>query len=226
MEVMRATFKALAEGRAILPLRPVMWLPEKARRARHDARLPGHRTRWASRSSVTSPAITAPTTTRTGAGPALRNRARAPAGADGRQRDHRHPHRGRQRRGNSGAGARRRARPGDPGHGHAGADAPGGHASGARSIRRVRVWSRNADNVREFAERETRTARHHGRSHAPTAQAAVAGADLICTTTWRHRAGADGRVDRAGRARQRRRVERGVRPRVGHRGHSQVAHVR
>jgi ornithine cyclodeaminase/alanine dehydrogenase-like protein (mu-crystallin family) len=52
----------------------------------------------------------------------------------------------------------------------------------ARPIRRVRVWSRNPDHARQFAERESR---RHGIAiePLPTAQAAVAGADLICTIT-------------------------------------------
>ncbi len=52
----------------------------------------------------------------------------------------------------------------------------------ARKIRRVRVWSRNADHTRQFAERESR---RHGIMVEPmaTAQAAVVEADMICTTT-------------------------------------------
>jgi ornithine cyclodeaminase/alanine dehydrogenase-like protein (mu-crystallin family) len=51
-----------------------------------------------------------------------------------------------------------------------------------RPLRRVRVWSRNLDHARQFAERE---ARRHGLQIEPveTAQAAVTGADIICTTT-------------------------------------------
>lgn len=52
----------------------------------------------------------------------------------------------------------------------------------ARPLRRVRVWSRHAENVRAFAERESL---RHGIVVVPveTAQAAVEGADIICTTT-------------------------------------------
>jgi ornithine cyclodeaminase len=51
-----------------------------------------------------------------------------------------------------------------------------------RRLRRVRVWSRDAANARAFAERESR--RHGLRVEAsPSAREAVAGADLICTTT-------------------------------------------
>jgi alanine dehydrogenase len=51
-----------------------------------------------------------------------------------------------------------------------------------RSIRRVRVWSRSSDNARRFAERASA---RHGVEVEPcdTAEAAVTGADLICTTT-------------------------------------------
>lgn len=52
----------------------------------------------------------------------------------------------------------------------------------ARAIRRVRVWSRNPDHARHFAEQ---AAQRHGVKVEPmaTAQAAVTGADIICTTT-------------------------------------------
>lgn len=51
-----------------------------------------------------------------------------------------------------------------------------------RTLRRARVWSRNATNAQRFAERE---GARHGLTIevAPTAQAAVEGANLICTTT-------------------------------------------
>jgi len=51
-----------------------------------------------------------------------------------------------------------------------------------RSLRRVRVWSRNAGNARAFAERESV---RHGVLVEPvaSARAAVEGADLVCTTT-------------------------------------------
>jgi ornithine cyclodeaminase len=52
----------------------------------------------------------------------------------------------------------------------------------ARDLKRVRVWSRNEDNARRFAERESE---RHGLTVEvmPMAQAAVEGADIICTTT-------------------------------------------
>lgn len=52
----------------------------------------------------------------------------------------------------------------------------------ARPIRRVRVWSRNPDHAAHFAECESRW---HGTlvEAMPTAQEAVTGADVICTTT-------------------------------------------
>ncbi len=51
-----------------------------------------------------------------------------------------------------------------------------------RKLRRVRVWSRNAENARAFA---THASRRLGLAVEPTssARAAVEGADLICTTT-------------------------------------------
>jgi len=52
----------------------------------------------------------------------------------------------------------------------------------ARPIKRVRVWSRDPDHARHFAERESQ---RRGIKVEPmgTAQAAVAEADIICTTT-------------------------------------------
>lgn len=52
----------------------------------------------------------------------------------------------------------------------------------ARNVRRVRVWSRNPDHAQQFARRESE---RHGIQIEParTAQEAVAGADIICTTT-------------------------------------------
>ncbi len=51
-----------------------------------------------------------------------------------------------------------------------------------RKIRRVRVWSRNHENGRRFVERESR--RHNITIELmPTVPAAVQGADIICTTT-------------------------------------------
>jgi ornithine cyclodeaminase/alanine dehydrogenase-like protein (mu-crystallin family) len=51
-----------------------------------------------------------------------------------------------------------------------------------RKIRRVRIWSRNPENGHRFAERESR--RHNIQVELmPTVQAAVQGADIICTTT-------------------------------------------
>lgn len=51
-----------------------------------------------------------------------------------------------------------------------------------RKLRRVRVWTRNIDRARTFAERESAK---YGLTIEvmPTVQAAVADADLICTTT-------------------------------------------
>ncbi len=52
----------------------------------------------------------------------------------------------------------------------------------ARTLRRVRVWSRSAANARAFAEREA-SAVPIPIEVCDTARGAVAGADLICTTT-------------------------------------------
>jgi ornithine cyclodeaminase/alanine dehydrogenase-like protein (mu-crystallin family) len=51
-----------------------------------------------------------------------------------------------------------------------------------RSLRRIRVWGRDHDKAKSFAE--TEGARHHVKIEtAATVREAVAGADLICTTT-------------------------------------------
>jgi ornithine cyclodeaminase len=52
----------------------------------------------------------------------------------------------------------------------------------ARKIRRVRVWSRNPENGRRFVERESR-GHNMPLELSPTVQGAVQGADIICTTT-------------------------------------------
>ncbi|HQY25906.1 MAG TPA: ornithine cyclodeaminase family protein, partial [Thermoflexales bacterium] len=52
----------------------------------------------------------------------------------------------------------------------------------ARTLRRVRVWSRSAANARAFAEREAGTL-PIAIEVCDTARGAVTGADLICTTT-------------------------------------------
>jgi ornithine cyclodeaminase len=51
-----------------------------------------------------------------------------------------------------------------------------------RDLQRVRVWSRNEANARDFAGREAES-RGLRIEVAPTAEDAVRGADLICTTT-------------------------------------------
>jgi ornithine cyclodeaminase len=52
----------------------------------------------------------------------------------------------------------------------------------ARTIRRVRLWSRNSEHAKQFAERE---GKRHGITieAMPTAEEAVKGADIICTVT-------------------------------------------
>lgn len=52
----------------------------------------------------------------------------------------------------------------------------------ARTLRRVRVWSRDAAHARAFAERESERA-GLPIEPMPTARQAVSGADLVCTTT-------------------------------------------
>lgn len=51
-----------------------------------------------------------------------------------------------------------------------------------RNVKRVRVWSRNPDAVRTFADRESR---RHGVAVEPatSARTAVEGADIVCTVT-------------------------------------------
>ncbi len=51
-----------------------------------------------------------------------------------------------------------------------------------RSLRRVRIWSRSAENARRFAEREGRRS-GHTIEVCTTVQEAVRDADLVCTTT-------------------------------------------
>jgi ornithine cyclodeaminase/alanine dehydrogenase-like protein (mu-crystallin family) len=51
-----------------------------------------------------------------------------------------------------------------------------------RKIRRVRIWSRNPEHARRFAERESQN--HNIKVEpTPTVRSAVEGADIICTTT-------------------------------------------
>jgi ornithine cyclodeaminase/alanine dehydrogenase-like protein (mu-crystallin family) len=51
-----------------------------------------------------------------------------------------------------------------------------------RTLRRIRVWARDREKARLFAEAES--ARHHiAVETSPTVREAIAGADIICTTT-------------------------------------------
>ena len=52
-----------------------------------------------------------------------------------------------------------------------------------RTLRRIRVWSRNADHARAFADAQARTTNGVAIEVVASAQAAVDGADLICTAT-------------------------------------------
>jgi alanine dehydrogenase len=182
MSVMAETLGALTRGEAILPLRPVMWLPEKVGAlAMMPAYLgnthvlglkvitymPGNRgTPYDSHQGVVLlfeqehgqllaiVDATSVTSIRTAAvsGVATKLLARADAGDLAIL----------------GSGTQART-----------------HLEAmliARPVRRVRVWSRNAANASEFAQREAK--RYGIQVEAMgSAQAAIEGADLICTTT-------------------------------------------
>ncbi len=180
--VMEQAFKALARGDAILPLRPVMWLPDKvgalgmmpsyladiaAMGLKAISVFPGnHGTEYDSHQGVVLlfetkngrllaiVDATSITAIRTAAvsGVATKLLARADASDLAIL----------------GSGTQART--------HLEA------MLGVRSIRRVRVWSQHSENAARFAERESQ--RHGINVEAmPTAQSAVDRADLICTTT-------------------------------------------
>ena len=182
IEVMAEALKTLARGQAILPLRPVMWLPEKVGALgmmpayMGDLQMMGlkivsvfpgnHGTEYDSHMGAVmlfeakhgQPLAimdaTEITAIRTAAvsGVATRLLAREPAGDLAIL----------------GSGTQART-----------------HLEAmllSRKIRRVRLWTRNPENGRRFAERES--GRHRIQvEFMPTVQAAVQGADLICTTT-------------------------------------------
>lgn len=182
MEVMAQALSALARGEAILPLRPVLWLPEKvgalgmmpaylgnikAMGLKVVSVFPGnHGTEYDSHQGAVMlfetehgrllalMDATEITAIRTAAvsGVATRLLARADAGDLAIL----------------GSGVQART-----------------HLEAmllARPIRRVRVWSQNRDHAARFAERESQ---RHGVSveSSATAHEAVAAADIICTTT-------------------------------------------
>ncbi|HZQ06903.1 MAG TPA: ornithine cyclodeaminase family protein [Anaerolineae bacterium] len=180
--VMEDTFAALARGQAILPLRPIMWLPEKvgalgmmpsylANIQRLGVKvitvMPGnHGTPYDSHQGVVLLfeekhgqllAIidaTSITAIRTAAVSGIATQLLARQDADDLAI--------------LGSGTQART-----------------HLDAmlcVRPIRRVRVWSRHEENARAFAERESK--RHNIPIKVmPTAQTAVQDADLICTTT-------------------------------------------
>jgi len=182
MAVMTEALKALASGNAILPLRPIMWLPEKvgalgmmpsylgdlkARGLKVVTVFPGnHGTQYDSHQGAVMlfesehgqllALIDASEIT------AIRTAATTAVATQLLARPEAHD------LAILGAGIQART-----------------HLEAmllARPLQRVRVWTRNPDHARQFAEREG-----HRRGLAieplPTAQAAVAGADLICTLT-------------------------------------------
>ncbi|MBM3299040.1 MAG: ornithine cyclodeaminase family protein, partial [Deltaproteobacteria bacterium] len=182
MEVMAEALKALARGDVILPLRPVMWLPEKVGALgmmpaylgnlqvmglKVVSVFPGnHGTQYDSHMGAVmifetkhgQPLAlmdaTEITAIRTAAtsGVATRLLARKDAGDLAIL----------------GTGTQARTHLEAMGH--------------CRKLRRVRVWSRNPEHARRFAERESRA---HGIKLEPmtTVKAAVERTDIICTTT-------------------------------------------
>ena len=182
VDVMERAFRSLAEGQAILPLRPVMWLPERvgalgmmpsylggiqAMGLKAISVFPGnHGTPYDSHQGVVLlfetlngrllaiVDATSVTAIRTAAVSALATRLLAPESAGDLAI--------------LGSGTEART--------HLEA------MLAVRPLRRVRVWSRHAENAAHFAAVESE--RYGIKVEAmPDARAAVAGADLICTTT-------------------------------------------
>jgi ornithine cyclodeaminase len=182
VDVMERAFRSLAQGEAILPLRPIMWLPERvgalgmmpsylggiqAIGLKAISVFPGnHGTAYDSHQGVVLlfeaqhgrllaiVDATSVTAIRTAAVSALATKVLAQESAGDLAI--------------LGSGTEART-----------------HLEAmlvARPIRRVRVWSRHAENAAHFAAAES--ARHGIKVEtAPDARTAVAGADLICTTT-------------------------------------------
>lgn len=182
VEVMAAAMEALAEGEVILPLRPVLWLPERvgalAMMPAYDGAAPAlgvkvitvfpgnHGTEFDSHQGVVLlfdarhgqllaiVDATAVTEIRTAAVSALATRLLAQPDAGDLAI--------------LGSGTQARA-----------------HLEAmlvVRPIRRVRVWSRTPENARRFAETAAQQFKLPVEA-MPTAEAAVRDADLICTTT-------------------------------------------
>lgn len=182
MEAMADALRSLARGQVILPLRPVMWLPDKfgalGMMPAHSAALDrfgvkvvsvfpsNHGTPYDSHQGTVMlfeakhgrllalMDATAITAIRTAAVSGVATEALA----------------------NPEAGDLAILGSGTQAHTHLQAMAQ------ARTLRRVRVWSRSAANARAFAERGAGTVSIHIEV-CDTARAAVTGADLICTTT-------------------------------------------
>lgn len=182
VEVMAAAMRALAEGQVILPLRPVLWLPEKvgalAMMPAYDGAAPAlgvkvitvfpgnHGTEFDAHQGVVLlfdaehgqllaiVDATAVTEIRTAAISALATRLLA------------QPNAGELAILGSGTQARAHLKA----------------MLAVRPIRRVRVWSRTPENVRRFAATAAQQFNLPVEA-VPTAEAAVRDADLICTTT-------------------------------------------
>ncbi len=182
MDVMADTLKTLAEGNAILPLRPVMWLPEKVGALgmmpaylgsigmmglKVVSVFPGnHGTEYDSHIGAVMLYET-----KHGQLLALVDASEITAIRTAAV---------------SGVATRTLARPdaGDLTIMGAGIQAKSHLAAMlvARDIKRIRVWSRNTEHAKAFAERESR--RYDITIEAIVdAQQAVEGADIICTTT-------------------------------------------
>jgi alanine dehydrogenase len=182
IEVMAEALKTLSRGRAILPLRPVMWLPEKVGALgmmpayMEDLQIMGlkivsvfpgnHGTEYDSHMGAVMIFET-----KHGQPLAIMDAAEITAIRTAAV---------------SGVATRLLAREG------AGDLAILGSGTQARThleamllcrkVRRVRVWSRNPRNAQQFSESESR--RHNITVEVmPTVRAAVQGADIICTTT-------------------------------------------
>lgn len=182
IEVMAAALTALTEGKMILPLRSILWLPERvgamALMPAYDGATPAlgvkvinvfpgnHGTEYDSHQGVVLlfdsqhgqllaiVDATAVTKIRTAAVSAVATRLLAPSDAADL------------------------AILGSGTQAYAHLEA----MLAVRPIRRVRVWSRTPENAEHFAEKAARQFDHPIEA-VPTAEAAVRGADLICTTT-------------------------------------------
>jgi ornithine cyclodeaminase/alanine dehydrogenase-like protein (mu-crystallin family) len=182
IEVMAQALKTLSRGHAILPLRPVMWLPEKAGALgmmpayMEDLQIMGlkivsvfpgnHGTEYDSHMGAVMIFET-----KHGRPLAIMDATEITAIRTAAV---------------SGVATKLLAREGAGDLAILGSGTQAGTHLGAmllcRKIHRVRVWSRNPQNARQFSECESR--RHNITVEVmPTVQEAVQGADIICTTT-------------------------------------------